>query len=231
METKPIPSNSARWIWIASIWLGFGLVDAMQTVFVMHSEGMHHAWVKLFLTSVLSWLPWALATPLIMRLGRRFPLMKRGSIVAWLVHIAGCAAIALVSAAWLAWLEFLLNPFAYASGPKRFGYLLFDKFYGGLLSYLLLYAGILATQYVMDSGARLAYQQTETARLNEQLAKAQLDALRRQIEPHFLFNTLNAVTGLVREGRNETAVSMIAELSDFMRRVLEDSHAPGGAPG
>jgi LytS/YehU family sensor histidine kinase len=91
------------------------------------------------------------------------------------------------------------------------------------LSYLLLYAGILATQYVMDSGARLAYQQTETARLNEQLAKAQLDALRRQIEPHFLFNTLNAVTGLVREGRNETAVSMIAELSDFMRRVLEDS--------
>jgi hypothetical protein len=171
---------------------------------------MHHAWVKLFLTSVLSWLPWALATPLIMRLGRRFPLMKRGSIVAWLVHIAGCAAIALVSAAWLAWMEYLLNPFAYASGPKRFGYLLFDKFYGGLLSYLLLYAGILATQYVMDSRARLAYQQTETARLNEQLAKAQLDALRRQIEPHFLFNTLNAV-------------SMIAELSDFMRRVLEDS--------
>jgi len=223
METKPVPSNSASWIWVASIWLGFGLVDAMRTVFVMHSEGMHHAWVKLFLTSVLSWLPWALATPLIMRLGRRFPLMKRGSIVAWLVHIAGCAAIALVSAAWLAWLEFLLNPFAYASGPKRFGYLLFDKFYGGLLSYLLLYAGILATQYVMDSGARLAYQQTETARLNEQLAKAQLDALRRQIEPHFLFNTLNAVTGLVREGRNETAVSMIAELSDFMRRVLEDS--------
>jgi LytS/YehU family sensor histidine kinase len=88
---------------------------------------------------------------------------------------------------------------------------------------LLLYAGILAVQYVLDSGARLAYQQTETARLNEQLAKAQLDALRRQIEPHFLFNTLNAVTGLVREGRNETAVSMIAELSDFMRRVLEDS--------
>ncbi len=90
METKHIHSDSPRWIWIVLIWLGYGLVDAMQTVFVMRSEGMHHAWGKLFLTSVLSWLPWALATPLIMRLGRRFPLVKRGAIVTWLAHLGGC---------------------------------------------------------------------------------------------------------------------------------------------
>jgi hypothetical protein len=60
METKGIPSTSPRWIWIASAWLGFGLVDAMRTVFGMRSEGMHHAWAKLFLTSVLAWLPWVL---------------------------------------------------------------------------------------------------------------------------------------------------------------------------
>src|ERR1700760_2229055 len=223
METKHIYSNSPRWLWIVLIWLGYGLVDAMQTVFVMRSEGMHHAWGKLFLTSVLSWLPWALATPLILRLRRRFPLAKRGAIVTWLAHLGGCAAITLGSAMWLSWLTVLLNPFAYAAGPGRFGYLLFEKFYSGVLSSLLLYAGILAVQHLLDFGERLAYQQTETARLNEQLAKAQLEALRRQIEPHFLFNTLSAVTGLVREGRNETAVNMIAELSDFMRRVLEDS--------
>jgi two-component system LytT family sensor kinase len=223
METKQIHSNARRWIWIASTWLGFGLVDAMQTIFVMRSEGMHHAWGKLFLTSVLAWLPWALATPLVMRLGRQFPLVKRGSIVTWTAHVATCAAIALASSAWSSWLDFLLNPFAYASGPGRFGFLLFERFYNGILSFLLLYAAILAVQYVLDSRARLAYQQTETAQLNEQLAKAQLEALRRQIEPHFLFNTLSAVTGLVREGRNETAVNMIAGLSDFMRRVLEDS--------
>jgi two-component system, LytTR family, sensor kinase len=223
METKHIHSNARRWIWIASIWLGFGLVDAMQTIFVMRSEGMHHAWEKLFLTSVLAWLPWALATPLVMRLGQQFPLAKRGSIVTWIAHIGGCAAIGLASSAWSSWLDFLLNPFANASGPGRFASLLFERFYNGILSFLLLYAAILAVQYVLDSRARLAYQQTETAHLNEQLAKAQLEALRRQIEPHFLFNTLSAVTGLVREGRNETAVNMIAGLSDFMRRVLEDS--------
>jgi LytS/YehU family sensor histidine kinase len=76
---------------------------------------------------------------------------------------------------------------------------------------------------MLDSRERLSLQQTETARLNEQLSKAQLNALRRQIEPHFLFNTLNAIAGLVREKRNDAAVGMIAGLSDFLRRVVEDS--------
>jgi hypothetical protein len=48
METKHIHSNLPPWKWVASTWLGFGLVDAMQTVFGMRSEGMHHAWGKLF---------------------------------------------------------------------------------------------------------------------------------------------------------------------------------------
>jgi len=77
---------------------------------------------------------------------------------------------------------------------------------------------------MLDSRERLALEQTETARLNEQLSKAQLSALRRQIEPHFLFNTLNSIAGLVREKRTDAAVTMIVELSDFMRRVLEDSN-------
>ena len=77
----------------------------------------------------------------------------------------------------------------------------------------------------MQSREELALRQAEAARLNEQLSRAQLDALRRQIEPHFLFNTLNAIAGLVREQRNDAAVSMIAGLSDFLRRVVEDSGA------
>ena len=50
-------------LWIALFWLGLGVFDAMQTVLVMHSEGMHHVWLKLFLVTVATWLPWALATP------------------------------------------------------------------------------------------------------------------------------------------------------------------------
>ena len=97
------------------------------------------------------------------------------------------------------------------------------KFYNSLLSDLILYGVILLVSYMLDSQRRLAMQRAETAKLNEELSKAQLNALRRQIEPHFLFNTLNAVAGLVREKRNDAAVSMIAGLSDFLRRVVQDS--------
>jgi two-component system LytT family sensor kinase len=212
-----------RWIWIASIWLGFGLVDAMQTVFVMRGEGMHHAWARLFWTCVVGWIPWALATPLVLRLGQRFPPVKLRPLSIWLPHLIAFPTIGLVFCVWTSWLQILFNPYAIPSGPGSFRHLLFDKYYSGILSSVVLYGTILAVSYALDSRARLAFQQTETARLNELLSKAELDALRRQIEPHFLFNTLNAVAGLVREGRNDAAVGMIAGLSDFLRRVLQGS--------
>ncbi len=223
MESIRTSVESPRWFWIAAIWSGVGLFDATQNVFVMRAEGMHHAWTSLFLTLLLSWLPWALATPLVLRLGRKYPLAQWRSLSAWGTHLAACAAIGLICAAWIASLEELLNPWAKPPGQETFAYLWLHKFYNGLLSYVILYGAILLISYMLDSQKRLAHQQTETARLNEQLSKAQLNALRRQIEPHFLFNTLNAIAGLVREKRNDAAVSMIAELSDFLRRVVKDS--------
>lgn len=185
---------------------------------------MHHAWAHLFVTLLLSWLPWALATPLVLRLGRQYPPEQWRRFATWGTHLVAFATIGLAFAAWAAALEELLNPWALVPGPDPFAHLWLDKFYNGLLSYLILYGAILLVSHLLDSRERLALQQTEAARLNEQLSKAQLDALRRQIEPHFLFNTLNAIAGLVRENRNDAAVSMIAGLSDFLRRVLEDSN-------
>jgi LytS/YehU family sensor histidine kinase len=97
------------------------------------------------------------------------------------------------------------------------------KFLNRFLSFVILYASIVAIGYVLESRRRLALQETETARLNELLTRSQLEALRRQIEPHFLFNTLNGIAALVREGRNAAATNMIAGLSDLLRRVLEVS--------
>jgi two-component sensor histidine kinase len=221
-----IPSNPARsrpWLWIFSFWLAFGLVDAMQTVLIMHAEGMHHAWLKLFFVTTISWLPWAFATPLVMDLGRLFPPTKIRPSLGWLAHLAACAAIGLAFSAWYAALHWFFNPYANPGPPTPFLHILSDRFFNFILASMVLYAAILAITYALDSRARLAWQQTETARLNEQLLKAQLDALRRQIEPHFLFNTLNSVAALVRENKNDAAITMIAELSDFLRRVLADS--------
>jgi two-component system, LytTR family, sensor kinase len=215
-------SRMPGWFWIVTIWGGVALFDATQTLVAMRAEGMHHNWTDLFVTVLLSWLPWALATPLILRLAQQAPLQMRHSRN-WAFHLATCAGIGLISSAWLACLENLLNPWAKVPATQPFVHLWLYKFYNGLLLFLMLYGFVLVVSYVLGSRERLAQQQTETARLNEQLSKAQLDALRRQVEPHFLFNTLNAIAGLVREKRNDAAVSMIAALSDFLRRTLEDS--------
>jgi two-component system, LytTR family, sensor kinase len=215
--------RATRWFWIGSIWAGVGLFDATQTVTVMHAQGMHHAWVRLFLVTLVFWLPWALVTPCVLFLGRRYPPTQVRRVGTWLVHLTACAVVAMVHSALIAGLVVLLNPLAESPAPGPFTSVWSYRFYNGVLSYLLLYAAILAISYILDARERLMREQTETARLNEQLSKAQLDALRRQIEPHFLFNTLNAIAGLVRERRNEAAVSMIAGLSDFLRRVLDES--------
>ena len=215
-------SGRGAWLWIASLWLGIGLFDASQNVLTMHAQGMHHAWVRLFLTIVAGYVPWALATPLVLYLGRAYPLPQRKASI-WLRHVAACLAIGMVVAALSAGLEVLLNPWANSPGPGSF----FDnwpyKFANGLLGSFFLYAFIIIVTSALDAKQRLARQQAESARLNEQLLKAQLEALRRQIEPHFLFNTLNAISGLVRENRADDATDMIARLSDFLRYVTEAS--------
>ena len=215
--------RSYRWSWIAALWSGFALIDATQTVLMMRAEGMHHPWPKLFGTIFVSWLPWMLATPWVMRLAEKFPPVKLHPLRPWLIHAGGCAALGLTAAAWAILLDILFNPYGYPSPSKAFLMPWLQKFYSGTLSWLVLYAAIVVVSHVLASKARLAVQETEAARLNELLSEAQLSALRRQIEPHFLFNTLNAVAGLVRERRNDDAVSMIAELSEYLRGVLAES--------
>lgn len=221
MDTRTSLRHS-RWLWISAAWFGFGLLDAMESTIMMHAEGMHHAWGKLFLNDVIVFIPWALLTAPIMRLNRRFPITNWRSLKTWLVHLSACISADLLWSSWSTTLQRVLNPYDEPGPPKPFHFLWFQTFGKYIFFSMILYGAILAIETVIDSRARLARQQAETARLNEQLSQAQLDALRRQIEPHFLFNTLNSVSALIREQRNDAAVMMIAGLSDFLRRLLAD---------
>jgi two-component system LytT family sensor kinase len=83
------------------------------------------------------------------------------------------------------------------------------------LYWLIVGAGAL---YDLDREKRLVEQHQE--QLRTQLAQAELAALRQQLHPHFLFNSLNAVSSLMREGANERAVEAIALLSQLLRDLL-----------
>ncbi len=139
------------------------------------------------------------------------------------VHLAAFTAVSLVAEAWFAVLQVIFNPWDYPQRPT-FMDAWRTSFPYQVLPFLIVYVLILTVTFVIDARESMARQMTETARLNEELSRAQLAALRRQMEPHFMFNTLNSIAGLVRDHRNDAAVRMIVGLSEFLRRATEDSH-------
>src|SRR5690606_22181941 len=92
----------------------------------------------------------------------------------------------------------------------------------------LTYGGLFAASYAVDYYSKyrrradeLMQLQLRMAQVESELARAQLTALRRQIHPHFLFNSFNAIATLVRQGRNDAAVDTIARLGELLRFVME----------
>jgi two-component system, LytTR family, sensor kinase len=88
---------------------------------------------------------------------------------------------------------------------------------GDLLVYgilLLIGAAVAVHQRARDLEIR-------ESRLEADLARAQLDALRLEIEPHFLFNTLNSIASLIRTRASDRALSMLLGLSDLLRNTLD----------
>jgi LytS/YehU family sensor histidine kinase len=81
---------------------------------------------------------------------------------------------------------------------------------------VILYGAIATLSVTFATRKRLSQQR-------EMLAKAQLAALRLQLEPHFIFNALNAVTGLIRENRGNEAIAAVTALGDLLRRVTDRS--------
>lgn len=230
MTSPSTDTRTTGWAWIAAIWCVGALFNASQTLLTMHALGAGKAWVRPFLIVFVSWLPWALATPFIIELARRWPVARGKIVKATSLHLAAFAAISVTAEGWSALLRVIFNPWHRSSAPAfvdTWSDLLLEQ----LMTFVTAYALILTVTYVVDSREKMARQTIETARLNaeaarlnEELSRAQLAALRGQMDPHFMFNTLNSIASLVYDQRGEAAVGMIVGLSEFLRRASEDSH-------
>jgi two-component system, LytTR family, sensor kinase len=209
-------ARSASWTWIAAIWCAGAFFNASQTLLTMHAVGVGKAWLRPFLVVFVSWLPWALATPFVVELARRWPVVRGEIFKAMSLHLAAFAAISVTAEGWSALLEVIFDPWHRRPPPtflNAWSGLLLDQ----LIMFVIAYALIVTVTYVVDSREKMARQ-------NEELSRAQLAALRGQMDPHFMFNTLNSIASLVFDHRNDAAVGMIVGLSEFLRRASEDSH-------
>jgi sensor histidine kinase YesM len=214
-------ASSIPWRRIAAFWCVAAAFETCQSIFMLHVEGRHGGEPKLIFTEFIKWLPWALATPFVIGLARRYPIIRTPSVRGITVHVLTFVGITLCAEAWSATLQVLFNPWGNRHLP-----VFWDTFSTTLVfqavNCLAAYALILTITYLVESRDNIARQAAETARLNEELSRAQLAALRRQLEPHFLFNALHSISGLVRDNCNATAVRMIVGLSEFLRHAIKD---------
>ena len=89
---------------------------------------------------------------------------------------------------------------------------------------VLLYFAVLGCVYAFAYALEAKEREAVTARLAAQVAEARLDALRMQLHPHFLFNSLNAVAVLVRDGRTTDAARVVEQLSEMLRELLGEQN-------
>lgn len=213
------------WRWILIFWSAGAVFEATQSVFIQHLLGKRGGEALLFATEVAAWLPWALATPFVIALARRHPLVPAPTARGLAVHLLTLLSISMAAQAWSSALQMLFNPWTHRREPTFWDTLNHTLIFHGLIC-VFAYALILAITYLVDSRDKAARKVTEAALLSDELSKAQLGALRRQMEPHFMFNTLNSIAALVRDNRNSAAVGMIVGLSEMLRRASQDLYKP-----
>jgi two-component system LytT family sensor kinase len=107
--------------------------------------------------------------------------------------------------------------------PESFAEIYTNEVLGGLGTNILLFATISGAAYAYFYYQRARAIELSALRLDQQLSEARLEALRSQLNPHFLLNALNSIAMLARDGLQAEAVRMIAGLSELLRYALDDA--------
>ena len=214
-----------KWLAILGVWVVLGLIYAGPIYLEVRSEGMNHSAWRVFSWGVLSWCVWAPLTPVIVWLARRYSFVGSGWKRSLSIHVPAFLILSAVHSAATTYITLVLKPFDFmGTSPTEFLPRFLSRMKGAFGSDLLVYGAVLGVCYAVDYYRKYQEREFLASQLEAQLAHAQLDSLRMQLHPHFLFNTLNGIVGLVRDNKNQAAVSMLVGLSDLLRHALEHSN-------
>ena len=168
---------------------------------------------------LIVWLAWLAPTALIVLLAQRFPLVPlRTSAI--LVHLGAASLVALLHSLFEIGLMLWMRPYDQRTvglAQLNIAEILLARLPLEWILYCLVLGGVMALEFYQRYHERAL----RAAQLERSLVDARLHALELQLQPHFLFNTFNAIAGLVRSSRKEQAVTMIAGLADLLRYSLD----------
>jgi two-component system, LytTR family, sensor kinase len=202
---------------ILATWTGIAFLLAWQQYVTLSAGDSPTTFGRVLLANGIQSGAWALITPAIVALARRFPIQRTTWMRAALVHLAAALVVAVVE-------RWILRATLPWSSPFAGTFLLpFHLSYVRVLfTNLIFYAGILAITLAVDYARLMRDRELDAVRLAEQLSTAQLQALQAQMHPHFLFNTLHSASMLSLLDP-PAAHRVLVQLSDLLRRTLGTS--------
>ena len=182
-----------------------------------------HAYIGRFAAAFLvSFWIWAAITPAVRVAMRRVPF-ERPLVRPLAMHAVLALAAALVFSMWATWALWLSQPPTLP--PQPYGATLKRLIGGHVLAGIAVYSSIVAAITAIDERAARRRRELDTARLEADLAQAQLRALQMQIQPHFLFNTLHAIA-MLTDTDPAAAEAMAVKLAELLRATLRLRDVP-----
>jgi sensor histidine kinase YesM len=218
--------QSRLWLISFAFWTFFALTNFILSYF-RHPESF--PWYKDLSLQLLFWYLHVPALPIVSWLWNRFPVAPPHRIRGFVMHCL-FSVIFVLSFCVLRVYYDAIHPFhvlgtdPLASFLNRYA----TVFRGSITIMFFDYWAFLGTVLAVENYQKYREREKEAAalqlrafQLESQLAKAQLQALRMQLNPHFLFNTLHSISALVREDNKTLAIRMITELGDLLRQTLQ----------
>lgn len=197
-----------------------GIAAAGQIAFLTKSETHPISFLRGLAIELPIWWYWALATPVVLAAGRRFPLTGGRLARGVPIHLAIMLGLVALHAVVLTG----VNGFQPTGNgpPQTFLDVFLESVFNRSIIDVLVYATILGLGHAWDYHGRLQDRAMDTARLETELAHAELQALKMQMHPHFLFNTLNTAAVLTEENP-ASAKEVLGLLADLLRATLDQS--------
>ncbi len=214
---EPIPE--LNWKWLSVAWIFIGIFFTARVAMTRELQGSSSSWVSIIFMNI-PWILWAFATPRLLRFYDRFPLESKHFLKNFGVHTLVGASFWIITII----LGFLAQSVINRAAGKESNDLLLDMITTGftknLLAYWIFVFFVRANRYYY----RYVQRKLRLTELAFQLTSAQLQALKMQLHPHFLFNALHSLMGLIYEDRI-AAQKMLDQLQRFFHMTLQEMAA------
>jgi two-component system LytT family sensor kinase len=208
-------------------WTTLGLLESAKAYYTVGVRGPPRFWWWVLYANMPWWYGWAALTLPALWIARRWPVSGPHWRRAVIVHAAAAAVFATAhSVGTGAVTHWLARGRGVSTAERQITAFFTNYFIVDLVIYAAIvgvYFAVIYAQRWRESTIAAAQLEARAARLELGIADARLQALRMELNPHFLFNTLNAISGLVRRRENDAAVGMLARLGDLLRATLDRS--------